>query len=155
VIVPPPVQVPRREPLQMLPRTEAPEKRVDFSALRDLANLSAQFALNRHARKGLIRAVYSKLLVTSVALIVTAALLWMWNSMECATSTFYAAMAALMISVLFGMEYAVLTGRLIVNKAGRLDWKSAGRTKPGASTSPATADPQADALPDDNAQADG
>ena len=142
-----PVSQPQvRHPVQIMPRAEAPEKRVDLSALRELANLSAHLALNRHARKGLLRALYAKLMVTSVAVIVGVALLWMWNTMGCASNTFYAALAALMVAVLFGIEYAVLTGRLIVNQSGHLDWKSAQRepVEPPDSSVPPPDQPQAD-----------
>ena len=155
VVAPPATPAPRREPAQMSPRAEAPEKHVDFSALRELANLSAHVALNRHARKALVRSLYSKLLVAFVALTVAAALLWMWNSMECVTNTFYAALAALMVAVLFGIEYAVVSGRSIINKSGRLNWKLPKRAKPEASAATAADEPRTDDLPGGKAQANG
>ena len=55
-------------PIEMSPRTVAPEKRIDLSALRELANLSAQSAISRYSRKVLISSMYAKLMVAGVAL---------------------------------------------------------------------------------------
>ena len=140
----------RREPVEMSPRAAAPESRVNMSALRELANLSARAAIDRHARRTLIRTMYSKLVVAVVAFLSGAALLWMWDSMQAGNQTFYSSLAALLIAIFWGLEYAILTGRLFVSKSGRIDWNSSPHRKhpslaaeddASENTSPADADP--------------
>jgi len=114
----------QREPVEMSPRTAAPESRINLSALRELANLSAHAAIDRHARRTLIRIMYSKLVVAVVALLSGAALLWMWNSIQTGNQTFYSSLAALLIAIFWVLEYAILTGRLFVSKSGHIDWNS-------------------------------
>jgi hypothetical protein len=126
----PPTPRQRREPLAMLPRAVAPEKLVDLSALRELANLSAENALGRHARRKLVHSIYSKLLVAVVALMSGLALLSLWSSFGQGAITFYAGIVALLAAAFWGVEYAVLTGRLIVNKAGHIDWNNREFKKP-------------------------
>ncbi|MEN6406403.1 MAG: FHA domain-containing protein [Thermoguttaceae bacterium] len=106
------------------PRTVAPERNVDLSALRELANLSAQSAISQHARQVLMQAMYSKLMVTLVALAAGATLLWMWKTLGAAQTTFYAGLVALLVAIYWGMEYALLSGRLTISKTGHIeiDW---------------------------------
>jgi hypothetical protein len=115
------------QPMEMTPRTVAPEKNVNLSALRELANLSAQSALGRHSRQVLVHTMYSKLLVAIVALAAGGALLWMWRSLGAMQTTFYAALVALLVAIYWGVEYALLTGRLIISKSGHIDidWRPA------------------------------
>jgi hypothetical protein len=117
----------QREPVQMSPRTVAPESRVNFSALRELANLSARADIDRHARQTLIRTIYSKLAVAVVAFLSGAVLLWMWNSIQTGNQTFYSSLAALLIAIFWVLEYAILTGRLFVSNSGHIGWNSSRR----------------------------
>ena len=110
----------RREPVELAPRAVAPEKHVDLSALRDLANLSAEHALGRHDRKQLIAATRSKLIVTVVALAVGVGLLWHWHSHNTGNLIVFAAMLSFLIALHWGLQYAILTGRLIINRSGRI-----------------------------------
>ena len=104
----------------MPPRAAAPAKHIDLSALRELANLSADSALSEHAHRVLVNAMRSKLIVAFVALASGAGLWWMWHTFGARETTLYASLAALLVSIFWGVEYAVLTGRLIVNKSGHL-----------------------------------
>ena len=110
-----------RESAEMSPRTVAPENRIDLSALRELANLSAHSAISRHSRQVLIHTMYSKLAVAAVALVVGGVLLWMWKSPGALQMTFYSALVALLVAIYWGVEYALLTGRLIISKSGHID----------------------------------
>ncbi len=101
-----------------------PEKHVDLSALRELANLSAQSAISRHSHRTLTRTMRSKLMVAVVAVLVGAGLLWMWRSLDASQLTFLSSLAALVVAIYWGAEYAVLTGRLIVSKSGHIHWNS-------------------------------
>ncbi|MBU4271540.1 MAG: hypothetical protein KKA28_06730 [Planctomycetes bacterium] len=123
----------RREPAQVAPRAEAPEKHANLSAMRELANLSAQNALNRYSRRILVNAMYSKLLVVAVALAAAAGLLWMWKTTTGWQTTFYSALVALIVAVYWGVQYALLSGRLMINKSGHIKWHSSAGYGNGAS----------------------
>ncbi|MEN6556808.1 MAG: FHA domain-containing protein [Thermoguttaceae bacterium] len=111
-------------PVELSPRAVAPERNVDLSALRELANLSAQSAISQHARQMLVHAMYSKLAVMLVALATGTTLLWMWKTLGAAQTTFYSALVALLVAIYWGMEYALLSGRLTIGRTGHLeiDW---------------------------------
>jgi chemotaxis protein histidine kinase CheA len=110
----------RREPALVLPRAATPERSVDLSAMRELANLSAHSAISRHARRTLVSTMYSKLIVAVVALAACGGLFWMWKRLAVWEVTFYAALIALSAAIYWGVHYALLTGRLMVNKSGRV-----------------------------------
>ena len=114
----------RRKPVDLSPRAVAPEKLGGLSAMRELANMSAHTAIDRHARRQMVSAKRSNLLVAIAGLVVGGALLWMWWAMKTGDLTFYSAMVSSLVALFWGVRYAVLTGRLIVSKSGRLDWKS-------------------------------
>ncbi len=112
----------KMQPVEMSPRAVAPEKNVNIAAFRDLANMSAHAALNTHARKEMQSSAISKLLVSVLAGIVGAGFLLMWNIRGRSHDLdFMTAMVSLAIALFWGVQYAVLTGRLIVNKSGRLE----------------------------------
>ena len=52
-------------------------------------------------------------------------LLWAWKSLMSWEATFYAALVALLTAVYWGVQYALVTGRLIVNQAGYIKLNSA------------------------------
>ncbi|MBN1394454.1 MAG: hypothetical protein JW959_05485 [Pirellulales bacterium] len=114
----------RREPVQVAPRAKAPEKHLNLSAMRELANLSAQTALSRYARRVLISSMYSKLLIALVALAVAFCQFWMWKTMTGLQITFYSALIALLVAIYWGLQYALLSGRLAINKSGHIEWHS-------------------------------
>ncbi len=114
-------QIKYREPIELPPRTAAPEKRIDLSALRELANLAAKSAINRHSRQLLISTMYSKLAVMLTALAAGAVLLLMWKRFGAWHMTFYSALAALLVALYWGVEYAILSGRLVISKTGHID----------------------------------
>ena len=119
---------------EVLPRASAPEKEIDWVALRELANLSAHNAISRYARRMLVNNMYSKLVVAIVALVTGMVLLWMWLQLDTKEITFYSAVMAFFVAAFWGIQYARLTGRLIVNKSGtiNIDWNRP--NKPDATT---------------------
>jgi hypothetical protein len=132
----PTAAVPTSEPVAVPPRAAAPEKRADLSVLRELANLSAHSALSRYARRVLVHSIYSKLMVAGVALVAGVGLLWLWRC-GARPMTLYSGLLALLIAVWWGVEYALLTGRLIISKSGRIDivWGGSARaTKQGGAS---------------------
>jgi hypothetical protein len=112
----------RHEPVEMAPRKVAPERHVNLLAMRELANLSAQHAITRHARRQMVVSTRSKLLITIIGLATGGALLWAWGFRSATTATLYAALACFLVGGFWGIQYAVLTGRLIRNKLERLGW---------------------------------
>ncbi len=136
-----PVPAPqRREPAQVAPRAKAPEKHVNLSAMRELANLSAQNALSRYSRRILVKAMYSKLLVVAVALASAASLLWMWKTTTGWQTTLYLALVALIVAIYWGVQYALLSGRLMINKSGHIQWHSSAGYGNGASKAAESSD---------------
>jgi len=118
------------EPAPARPRAVAPERHIDFSALRELANLSAYNAITRYSRRLLVSSMFSKLFVTGVALFAGAVLLWQWKSSSGWELTFYAGLIALLIAVYWGVQYALLTGKLIISKSGHIDWNISSHPRP-------------------------
>jgi hypothetical protein len=106
---------------QLSPRAVAPERSVDLSAMRDLANLSAQAAIDRHARKVLFTKSAGKLMVAVVSLLAGAALLWIWWAKSPGALPLYVGVASLAIAILFGGQYLLLGARLLFTKRSRPD----------------------------------
>ena len=107
------------ELLQLRPRT--PAKHIDLSAFRELANMSARNAIHQHSRRMLVNAMYSKLTVAGVALVASIGLFWMWGQFGACKMTLWSSLVAIVVAVFWGLEYALLTGRLIVKKSGHLN----------------------------------
>ena len=98
----------------MSPRAVAPEKTLDLSAMRALANDTAQSAIDRHSRQQTVSAIRSKLLVTILGLATGSFTMWIWWAKEAPTGVFYAALAALVVAGFWGIQYLVLAGLLFV-----------------------------------------
>jgi hypothetical protein len=121
----------RREPVELAPRAVAPEKSVDLSALRDLANLSAKQALGKHEHQQLKMAKRSKLIVIGVSLAVGAGLLWHWRAHNGGTLLAISALLSFLIAAYWGLQYAILTGRLIIDRSGGIALpKTRGKRRP-------------------------
>jgi chromosome segregation ATPase len=117
---PPPEQP---EPVQARARTTPTH--IDLSAFRELANFSARHAIQQHSRRTLVHAMYSKLTVMVVALLASVGLFWTWKEYGACRLTLYSSLVAIGVAIFWGLEYAFLTGRLIVNNRGHvnIDWK--------------------------------
>ena len=157
----------RREPAQMLPRAAARESLGDLSAMRAVANVSAQSALNRHSRRQMGLSTRVKLILTLLSLFVSGLLLARWWMAGGNTIMFYSALTCFVVALFWGIQFAVLTGRMIVNKSGNLDWPSAptrrdrpkpivadATTEPATSGSDSTNSPDAAPRPADESAAD-
>jgi hypothetical protein len=129
---------PRQRPTgNMSPRTVAPEKGGGLAAMRELAQYTAHNALNQHARNQLVTTIRTKLLVTLLGLGTGVALFWLHRRPGANQTALYAAVVSLMVAVIWGIQYATLTGHLIVRKVGRIEWKwstSAAPQVPAAGT---------------------
>jgi hypothetical protein len=104
--------------------------------MRELANLSAHNAIDRHARRLLFSAATRRLLVAVIGLAAGTAMLWMWWTIAPYDFALYGAVASLLVALLWGIRYAVLTGRMIVTKSGRLKWNQRREAQPAASARP-------------------
>ena len=109
---------------ELSPRAVAPERLTDLAAMRQLANVSAQSAIDGHTRHQLKMAIRTKLAVMAMGLAVGGALTWFWWAMNGGDLALYSAYACFLVIVLWGIQYAVLTGRMIINRTGSVDWNS-------------------------------
>jgi len=101
-------------------RRTALESISSLAAMRELATASASSAIFTHARNQLRKTIRGKLLlaVASLALgvsVIVASLIWHFRS-----RSFYIGAAGLFLALLWGIQYALLSGRLIRDKKGRL-----------------------------------
>jgi hypothetical protein len=108
----------------MAPRSDAPERSVNLAAMRELANFSAQAAISKHARKQLISATRVKLMVAVVALAAGGGLLSFYFSGTTTPWILYAGVAAFLIGLFWAVQYAILTGRLVVSRSGHLETRA-------------------------------
>jgi len=110
---------PLHEPGKMSPRAVAPERAVDLSAMRELANLSAQTAIDRHSRRKKLHVSRSKLLVSLAALFVGGAMLGIWWTGEVGDLgyySYYGAMACFALAALWAVPYALTVCRTMIAK---------------------------------------
>ena len=111
------------KPMAKPRRTAAPEASADLSVLREVANVAAHAAISRHGRRTILRLSTAKLIVALLALVAGGGLIWMWWFFRTSDLTFYAGLVGLLIALFWGVQYAVLTGKLIVGRSGHLEWK--------------------------------
>jgi hypothetical protein len=110
----PPAGTPRAA--ELTPRTVAPEKSIDLSAMRELANLSAKAAIERHARGLLARASGSKLFTALFSATCGGALYWMGRLHDNGGFALHAAAGSFVIALFWTLQYAVASGRLSVTR---------------------------------------
>jgi hypothetical protein len=110
------------EPVEMAPRAVAPETQIGLSAMRELANLSAKSALGQHARRQLIISMRTKLVIAVMGAATAAWMLWLWGKPGTTIMTLYSGVAGLVVALFWGIQYAVTTGHLIVDKPGHVKW---------------------------------
>jgi len=117
-----------REPVELSPRAVAPEKQAGLSAMRELANLSAKSAIDRHSRQKLLAVQRAKLAVTIAGAGVGGILIWLWWAKDAGPVTAYAALVAFLVAGFWGIQYAMATGRLIINRSGHIELNGKGKT---------------------------
>jgi hypothetical protein len=110
-----------REPAPWSPRAVAPERSLDLSAMRDLANYSAQAAIDHHARRRLLGTAITKLVVTAASLAAAAILLWIWWAHQDQRATLYAAFASLVVALLWAAQYVFLRASIFLTKSRRAE----------------------------------
>jgi hypothetical protein len=97
----------------------APETVADMTAMRELANFSAQHAIDRSYRRMLGRAAPTKLLVALLASIATGLLFWKWTSFGDMT-LICGALVTLIAAMFWGVQYLKLTGRIFRRRPPKL-----------------------------------
>ncbi len=118
-----PQPAPQPKPVELAPRAPPGEKNRSLG----IAGSGERFrprAIGQYARKLLIRSIGSKLLVAVVALVASGGLLSMWQLTDYRPITLFSAGVALLVAIYWGVQYALLTGRLIISKAGCIDFGS-------------------------------
>ena len=109
-----------RGPVPPRERPQAAEKSVDFAAMRELAVLASQGAIDRYAKAKLRKAMRGKLAVLATALscgLLLTALAW---AGRLPGFGIYGIVAAAMTLLVYALQYAILSGRLVVNSKGQL-----------------------------------
>lgn len=119
----------RVSPVQTPPRAVVPERLADLSAMRELANLSAQAAISHHTRRTLVSRRAGKLIVAITALACSGWLLGTWWYGKGSSVALYGGSLGLAAALLWTIQYAIVTGRILVNRAGHLQWVSAAGRK--------------------------
>lgn len=122
------------------PRAVAAEKLSGLSAMRELANLSAQAAINTHARKKLVAVRRAKAAVATVGLLAGVFLLRHWRLHPEHLLAFYGGLIGCVVALIWAVQYAVLAGHLYLDRRGRLGLKlrPIGQPETDASESPET-----------------
>jgi hypothetical protein len=111
---------------------------VGLAAMRELANTSARTAVDRHARRMLQGTQRSKLIVAVIAAGVAGLLFYLWFVHIPTPLTLSAGAVAALIAVLWGIQYAIVTGRLVVSKSGHVDMHRGNQPMPGANDAVST-----------------
>ena len=97
--------------------------------MRELANFSAQHAIDRSHRQMLGRAAPTKLLVAVLALTVTGLLLWKWINLGDITLA-CGAMVALIATLFWGAQYLKLTNRILRRGSPKLSLRDKSEDPP-------------------------
>ncbi|MGQ9564102.1 MAG: hypothetical protein ACUVTH_11280 [Thermogutta sp.] len=101
-------------------RRGAPEKIRDFAAMRELANLSSRAAIDRYAKAKLRQVQRGKLIVLLAAMLCGLALLALHLWIGFGRLGWIALALDFVVILVYGMQYGLLTGRLIIDQKGGL-----------------------------------
>jgi hypothetical protein len=88
-----------------------------------LATATASSAISTYTQKQLKKAIRGKLLLSLSTLALSLSLVAGWFLWGFRTWHFYVGVAGLFLALLWGVQYAVLTGRLTLTTSGGLRWK--------------------------------
>jgi len=117
----PPGEPLRPESDDLSPRAIAPEKHIDLSAMREVANVSARTALERHSLQQKTSAKRANLYLSVVAFLAGGALLAIWWRRGGSDLTLYAAIVNFVVALLWGVKYLRLALQIMINKSAK--WK--------------------------------
>gem|GEM_PF-4397037 len=91
---------------------ELPDRQLDLASIRHLSNVSARHALSQYARRRLRESAQGKLVVSGVAALCAAALVWMAHRPGAHPLIAYSAVMILLVSGLWLFQFFALAGRL-------------------------------------------
>ncbi len=114
-------------PVPMPARAVVPERLADLSAMRELANLSAQAAISRHARRILISRSTGKLILAVLALACSGWLLGAWWFGNASYLALYGGSLGLLAALFWGIQNPLVARRILVNRDGHLQWAFSAR----------------------------
>jgi hypothetical protein len=117
-----------RESVKLSPRAVAPETVADLSAMRELANFSAQHAIDRSHRRMLGRTAPAKLLVALLALLATGLLLWAWTRFG-DMMLICGALVTLTATLFWSVQYLKLTGWILRRGSPKLSLRNKSKDK--------------------------
>jgi hypothetical protein len=112
---------PAIRPGEMAPRTLAPEKNINLSAIREIANLSASSALSSHQQKTTAINSQAKLLVTSVAFVMGVVFVIVWRMPHASPYTLLLALVSFGVSAIWGVQFSILLSKQLVERAARFE----------------------------------
>jgi hypothetical protein len=95
-----------------------------LAAMRELASAAAASAITAHTRNRLRKIIRGKLFLSSVALVLGAGLIVAWFTWGLQTRSLCIGAAGLFLSLLWVVQWAVLSGRLIRTRSGHLSWNT-------------------------------
>ena len=124
----------RKTVAKMAPRTVAPEKLLDMSAMRRVANVSAQSALDEHALRMLVVDARVKVTVTTMGLTIGTLLLWGWWIGKVGWTGLLCAACSFLVALLWGFRYTLITRRIAIAKRGSADRRAADSAADSAAT---------------------
>jgi hypothetical protein len=101
---------------ELAPRSLPAESTSNISAMRDLANMTARSAIDTHQSKRMTGVIYSKLAVAITALAGSVALAWMSNEQN--HVSYAAALVSMIVGVVWGLQYLLLTGSRLFQSIG-------------------------------------
>lgn len=154
---------PRSRRARPMPKSAPPEDWSHLAAMRELANLSARNALDRHGQNMLRRAIRGKLAVMVLAFLAGSTLLVLWWRFGGDEFAYRAGLLCYLVAIIWAIQYAILTGRLMVSRSGHLGWRFSARPaspiNDAAQSSGPTHDPgalpaEAPSLPEEPARPD-
>ena len=99
------------------PRGVAPEQPMSLSAMRELANVSAQSAISRHTKRQFRHVARSKLLVAGIGLAAGSILMYLWWFMGNRGPVFYAGLLAFLVALIWGFQFSTMSGKWATTKA--------------------------------------
>jgi hypothetical protein len=121
-------------PADLSPRAVAPEKTVGLTAMRELAILSAQSAIDRHARGKMVRLRRGKLLLGLSGLAAGGAMLWIWHTYAAGGTVLWAAVISLSLALFWVVQCAVLSGYMGRGRKPQADRAAPEAGKPAATS---------------------
>jgi len=128
-----------RKPQGLTPRGAAPETVSGLAAMRELANLSAQAAIETHWSRQALHKLVGKLVFVLMATAVGSGLLWMHYQFGTGNLNFYGAMIAYLIALIWAMQSCQGLGRVLVRKSRtRRAWLRPAQAATGPACPPRT-----------------